>query len=510
MTTPQERYGATYRFGALERRGLAGGLRGGQILVLAAACLFAVAVFRRMPTPGGLALAAFAIVAACLSTWLPVAGRTLDEWTPVMLGWLALRASGRAQYRSAAPTRGRTFDLRGHPKRPARALAPPAEHVQLLGVPMQDGRRLGILADRRTGTYTAVAVVNVRSFGLLAAADQERRLERWGRALASLARDDGCVRRVQVMERTLPHDEDQLARWLQQAGDPAIEATAPMRRSYEGLVASAADVTQDHEVLVAVQVDPRRGRLTTPAGGRRHTRDEASSQLLLRELRSLADRLEAAEAGIAGLLSVEQCAATIRLAYEPHLRADYSRLSVVDPEHLGPSATEVMWDRFRCDGALHRTFWVAHWPRLEVGPAFLAPLLLCPTVVRSFSVVLEPVPPARARSAVEAAVTSDEADEQLRQERGFRTTARRRRQQDATRRREAELADGHEELRFAAFLTVSARDEEELERGSQEVVQAAHQAYLDLQPLWGQQNVGFVFGALPLCDGLGPGGLLDR
>ena len=86
------------------------------------------------------------------------------------------------------------------------------------------------------------------------------------------------------------------------------------------------------------------------------------------------------------------------------------------------------------------------------------------TAVRSFSVVVEPVPPARARSAVEAAVTSDEADEQLRRERGFRTTARRRKQQAATRRREAELADGHEELRFAGFITVSARDDDELER----------------------------------------------
>ena len=61
------------------------------------------------------------------------------------------------------------------------------------------------------------------------------------------------------------------------------------------------------------------------------------------------------------------------------------------------------------------------------------PLLLSATAVRSFSVVVEPVPPARARSAVEAAVTSDEADEQLRRERGFRTTARRRKQQAATR-----------------------------------------------------------------------------
>ena len=96
--------------------------------------------------------------------------------------------------------------------------------MSLLGLPLADDRELGVFADRRDGTYTAVAVVRVRSFGLLAAAEQERRLERWGRILASLARDGGAVRRVQVIERTLPHDEDQLARWLESRADPSISA----------------------------------------------------------------------------------------------------------------------------------------------------------------------------------------------------------------------------------------------------------------------------------------------
>jgi hypothetical protein len=107
-------------------------------------------------------------------------------------------------------------------------------------------------------------------------------------------------------------------------------------------------------------------------------------------------------------------------------------------------------------------------------------------------------------------VTSDEADEELRRERGFRTTASRRKQQAATRRREAELAEGHEELRFAGFITVSGRDLDELDRACDEVVQCAQQAYLDLQPMWGQQDTGFVCGALPLCHGLAPASLLAR
>jgi hypothetical protein len=505
-----ERYRTSYRFGTLERRGIAGGLRPAQVVLLGAACVLAVAIFRRMPTPAGLALGAALVATACAATWLPVAGRPVDEWAPIIAGWLAMQVLADRKYRSRGPWAGVAVDLGKSKGRRLRELPAPIDRVEILSVPLSDDRCLGVFVDRRAGTYTAVAGLRVRSFGLLAAAEQERRLERWGRALASLARDGGPVRRVQLMERTLPHDEDQLARWLASAGDDSVPPGDPLRRSYGELLESAAAVTQDHEVLVALQVDPRRSRTARAASGRPQSPDEAGVQLALGEIRMLAQRLETIDVGIAGLLDAERCAWTLRLAYEPGLRSRSSRLAHAEPGQLGPTAAETLWDRYRCDGAVHRSYWIAQWPRVDVGPAFLAPLLLTATAVRSFSVVIEPVAPARSRSAVEAAVTSDEADEQLRSERGFRTPARRRKQQAATRRREAELAEGHEELRFAGFVTVSGTSDEDLERGCEEVHQAAQQAYLDLQPMWGQQDVGFICGALPLCHGLARGGLLDR
>jgi hypothetical protein len=501
MSGSREQYRTSYRFGALERRGMAGTLRTGQVVLIGASCLFAIAVFRRLPNVTGLVLALISVLAACLATWLPIAGRTFDEWAPILVAW----ALHRHKYASDAPRAGARVNLSSRTLVRPTELPPPLDRVVLEAAPLADGRELGVFADRRAGTYTALAVVRVRSFGLLAAADQERRLERWGQVLASMARDGGSIRRIQIIERTLPHDEDQLRRWLDTAGVKTVPEDA--LRSYEGLISSAADVTQDHEVLLAVQTDPRRGRAPT---GTRLSRDELGARLAMREMCGLAERLQSTDAGVVGLLSPAQCAWTLRLAYAPHERARYSSLELPDPGQLGPTGAETSWDRYRCDDELHRTYWIAQWPRLEVGPAFLAPVLLSPTAVRSFSVVVEPVPPARARLAIEAAVTSDEADEELRRERGFRTTARRRKQQAATRRREAELAEGHEELRFAGFITVSGRDDDELERNCDEVTQAAQQAYLDLQPMWGQQDTGFACGALPLCHGLAPARLLDR
>ena len=42
---------------------------------------------------------------------------------------------------------------------------------------------------RQARAYTAVVAVQMRALGLLAAADQERRLSAWGQTLASLAAD---------------------------------------------------------------------------------------------------------------------------------------------------------------------------------------------------------------------------------------------------------------------------------------------------------------------------------
>jgi hypothetical protein len=227
--------------------------------------------------------------------------------------------------------------------------------------------------------------------------------------------------------------------------------------------------------------------------------------ILLRELRSFVSRFKPIDAEVAGVLTSDQLVTAIRNAYDPFRRTRMSR----DPGDVvpglldfGPTAAERRWRTYTAEGACHRTYWVAQWPRLPVGPLFMTPLLLGAHAVYSISVVLEPVSPERARRGAEAAITSDEADEEVRRKRGFRTSAVMRRKQDAAIRREEELAAGHEEMRFAGYVTVSGRNEAELEDACSEVEHAAEQARLDVLPLWGEQEPGFVYGALPLGRGL--------
>lgn len=163
-------------------------------------------------------------------------------------------------------------------------------------------------------------------------------------------------------------------------------------------------------------------------------------------------------------------------------------------------ATESHWASVRTDGTWHATYWVAEWPRVEIGADFLGPLLLGP-VRRSVSVVMEPVSPSKAIRQVEQARTADVADSELRRRGGFLATARRAKESELVVRREAELADGHAAVRFSGYVTVSAPSEELLADGCDATEQAAGQSRLELRRLFGDQERALGC-TLPLCRGL--------
>ena len=110
-----EEAGSRYRFGPRERGGALAGWRAGQIMTVAVGLVFGVIVLRWEPNAVGVA-AAFGILVlyGALAT-VPVAGRTGDEWLPVVVCWGARRTglwgarSHRAVYAgcaSCAPTGG--------------------------------------------------------------------------------------------------------------------------------------------------------------------------------------------------------------------------------------------------------------------------------------------------------------------------------------------------------------------------------------------------------------------
>jgi hypothetical protein len=179
-----------------------------------------------------------------------------------------------------------------------------------------------------------------------------------------------------------------------------------------------------------------------------------------------------------------------------------SEMSNVDPSTGWMLAADETFSTYRTDGAWHATLWVKEWPRRPSRVDFLAPLLLrTGSINRTLSVTMAPVDSATALRQAEDAATSDESDEELRGRFGVRTSGRRRREAQAATRREEELLDGYDDVRFSAYVTVSAPDLLSLEDAVADVMTQARAARLRLVRLVGQQPEAFWYTA-PLCRGV--------
>jgi Putative type VII ESX secretion system translocon, EccE len=493
---------STYRFGPLERRGILGPLRAGQGLVLAAGALLAIVVLDRSPTAGGAFVATISFGVAVVLAVAPAGSRTVEEWAPIAAAFMLRWVTGGTTFRSLAPSRGARSTDGGGPNRRSLEQPLPDAPASVRGVRIIEAeyrdRPIGAFSEQQGRRLTAVLACRVVAFSLLDAEAQERRLARWGLVLSGAASTP--IRRLQWIERTAPAQGDELARWLHAERDPAVPLRGtPMIESYLELIGSSTKVTQEHEILIAVQVDARRVR----------DRDaDATARALVEQTERIAQALEAAEVRVLGALSSGQLARALRTAFDPYGRAELAALEAADPRRDGvaevgawPLGAREAWDHYRSDGAVHATYWIGGWPRVDVSPMFMDALLGRSSAVRTVAVTFEPIPPERSTREVEAAITRDRADRELRHRFGQSETARQRQAQDATLRREAELAAGHSEVRLAGFVTVSGRDADELRGGCSQVLEHAARARLELRRMYGQQADAFTF-TLPVCRGL--------
>lgn len=539
-----------YRFGPLERRGLIAGWRGGQIASVAGGLVVAVVLLHRHPSTVSVVLALACVAGSIAFAWWPVGGRTGEQWLPTVVRWGTTTVSGTRRHRAGVESLGHCIGADGVPCMvgdPCRATGPPAapthsairpsgrapgrrdrtarpvrhrvfDGLYLLGSDGRDGEgRMGVLHDVRSQTYTAVMSVLGHSFALLGAEEKERRVSSWAGVLGSLARERSVIHRLQWLASTFPDDGAAVDGHLSAHG--VLEDTALARRSYVALLRSAGAETCRHEALLALQV--RAAGATARAMRSLGGGDRAACALVAREVQSLRQQLASADVAVERVLDERALAAALRRALDargaagaPTVPADGAlrgpapdgateTVRRCPPCGVGwpwPLVVEEEWGMVRTDGAWHATYWIAEWPRVDVGPEFLAPLLLG-SARRTVAVVMEPLSPARAVRQAERARTADIADAELRRRGGFLATARRHREAELAGRREQELADGHASFRFSGFVTVTAATVADLDALCDATEQAASQCRLELRRLYGDQARAFTC-TLPLGRGL--------
>ena len=489
---------ARFRFGPLERRGILIGLRAPQLIVLAGTAVACVALLSTASSTISVLGIAALVAAGVVIAFVPIKGRSIDEQTPLLVHWVIGRITGRDRFAASPgqiPGEKELFELRlpgiGDELSILTHHVPDTEHV------------MGVIRDRRAGTYTGVLAARGRAFALLDEADKSRRLTSWAAVLTGFARQGSPVSRVQWVERTMADPGDAAASYLKD--NIAVPLDSPIARSYLEVVDAAGPVSQDHEVFVALQIDARSARRVVKSFG---GGDVGSCEVLRRELTALSLSLANADVVVDGALTPRLLAASVRNAFDPGSRASLAKIATRDGDRrgasvhtAGPMTANTSWTHFQTEAAFHATYWIAEWPRVDVDADFLAPLLLRTEAIRTVSVTMEPVNALKAVRSMESARTSAAADEELRARAGFLTTSRRHREHESLADHERDLSDGHSLYRFAGFITVSAATPEQLDSACADVEEAAARSLLDVRRLDGQQDVAFTY-TLPLCRGL--------
>lgn len=494
-----------YRFGPRDRTGWLLGLDGVQCIAMGFGVLVSgVMLNARLPAPAVLAPLLCAATFA-FGRWNE---RSVHELAPVALGWAAARVTGDALWFAPAP-RHRTTKRRDAPDL---QLPPVLAGLAIAEAREADWTRRGraagaaIVRDKSEGTLSATLRVRGREFALCERDAQERQLHLWGDALAAFCTERGSVARLRWTEWAAPAGLDEQLAYLEERAQP--DDQSPPVAEYRGLLAQAGPMSTEHEVLVTVTVDQRRLRLPRRSAP---DREVAAEKALMDEMQLLSSRLESAGLIVDLPLCPGEVAEVLRARLDPFgaagIRTGRRSLAhlagFVSVSNAGPLAVRAEWDSVRVDRAVHAAYVVAEWPRLEVPPNWMEPLLLHAGGVRTVAVHYEPVAPSRAQRQVDRETVKLASDEEQRTRTGFRIGARHRRAQSEVLEREAELVAGYGEFEFVGFVIVTAADIDALDRSCAEYEQAAAQSGLELRRLDGRHDLALAC-ALPIGRGIAP------
>lgn len=516
----------TYRFVGEAPHGWFLGMTVAQLTAIAAAGALVVALVNTAGAVAILAAVPIGAITLFVAFWKR-AGLTLLEWAPVTVSFTVGRMLRRQEYQGAPA--GHLLPLRSTPgpddREPDAPTTLPAElsEIEILEatLPRFGGARMGVAFDKRAITYTAVIRCEPRGFYLMSPHEQEYQLAVYGGLIAMFAREFSPVRRIAWYERALPPSSNDLVEHLHAARRPGIADDDPGLRAVWELLEAHGTGTVDHEVLVALQIDMKRNAARAAASKLGDDKDPrvGACALLAEHTSLLVDQLTGMGV-VAGqqpavrapaIPSPEMLAKLLRDGIDPFSRRSRDMPPAgqqpgIGVQDFGPQARQDSWRHVRTDGALHIVGRVSRWPARDVRATFLQPLLMADTheVTRTCAMVMEVLPPEKARRHAERRALSADGDRAVRARFGKRESARTRLAQEAISQHELELAAGHADVSFSAYVGVSVAEHRGLaaaERDFQIVQSAALGAGLQLDRCWGCQAQALTF-TLPLARGL--------
>ncbi len=381
----------------------------------------------------------------------------------------------------------------------------PGVLAPLRPVDVDDGRggRHALLWHRRTGTLTAVLRCSPIGLDLADADRADAWVAAWGALLADLGYNP-LVRHLAVTVDTAPTGGSTVRDHLAAALDPTAPALA--RRIIAELADLTPATTADADTRVAVCMDPARATPRPP--------DLLAAAVEVgQRLPAIENQLAACGVAVLGRASTDWLCGRIRSAFDPHVRADVTRLAGPDEQpalswaDAGPVGAQERWERYRHDGGLSVTWGLREAPRQAVTAGVLAPLLAPGPFQRRVTWLYQPYPAEQAATRVENEITSGQVRRAWAQRTHRDETQRERDDRARAVQSAREEAEGAGVGRFTLYVTTTVTTDAHLPAAIADVEQRAGQAKLRLRRLRGGQAAGFAAG---LGFGIDPTDLVGR
>ncbi|MCR2811306.1 hypothetical protein QNO12_01240 [Microbacterium sp. zg-B185] len=361
-------------------------------------------------------------------------------------------------------------------------------------------------------SVSVVAELEVQGFLMHDIAERFDLAEQFDRVLGPLTQRPG-IKRVTLQERTLPttiraarehYDTVQRLRHL----DPH----SPVARNYQDVMdhSERFEVAHRNYIVFTLDLVALAAQLKSLGGGK-----TAILTLASIEAGNLSDALGAAKITVRRWLGPRDVAALGRLAFDPEFAATVQNrpedLAGVDPVAIGPMYLEEPKGRngiVITDSGVHTTMWIHEWPRTDAPVGFLSPVVFArhpstgEAITHIFSIVLTPVPVAKALKRIREEKKVWRGNEHLRAKRGADGSAADAADWTALEQQEQEIANGHGEFRYGAYLTISAPDQERLDGAIAGMRNALSRAGMEAQILYCQQAEALMVNALPIGLGM--------
>jgi hypothetical protein len=361
-------------------------------------------------------------------------------------------------------------------------------------------------------SVSVIAELEVQGFLMHDLPERFDLAEQFDRVLGPFTQRPG-VKRITLQERTLPttiraaREHYDTVRRVRR-----LNPDSPVAHNYQDVMDQSErfEVAHRNYLVLTLDLVALGGQLKALGGGK-----EAIVMLAQIEAGNLADALTSAKITVRRWLSPRDVAALGRLAFDPEFASTVQNrpdtVAGVDPVAIGPMYLEEPHGRngiVVTDSGVHTTLWVHEWPRSDSPVGFLAPVVFArhphtgEAITHILSIVLTPVPVSKALKRIRDEKKVWRGNETLRAKRGADGSAADAADWRALEQREQEITRGHGEFHYGAYLTVTARNEEQLDQAIAGMRNALSRAGMEAQILYCQQAEALMVNALPVGLGM--------